>query len=421
MMEKLFFFNEGFIKVDIDKIVVPENLSVRMHSAEEYEELKKSIEKKGIVVPLVVVKDEVEKKYYLADGRNRLKAARELNLKEVPVIVYASVLGKAEAIRMAIELEIARRHLTKPEWLTLKDQLKNLEKEFIAKEDEVKRRVFSDFLRTGKEKISEIFEKKLAELEREKEKLEKEKKELQTKIELLEEKLDELTSQLKTDELIEESIPFDIDEVSENLVIPEEKIKEIEERAQREVYQKLRSVEAELIELKDELRRKKNELAVLRNEIKFVERNRDYIRNIAKCVCEPKVVVEHISMIKTHLVAIDRIFSGLAELGKLFYKEEWEKIQVSWNEMLNFLKSVDKQLKDFSRFASIEEKADVEYLREKSDQTDQPLEVEKNSEELEKDAEELGVSVNLLKEWGGEKVDFSSAGGKQKKKTSSRI
>lgn len=51
-------------------------------TAENFSALKKVIKKYGFTVPIITNKDKV-----LADGEHRLKAAKELGMKEIPTIV----------------------------------------------------------------------------------------------------------------------------------------------------------------------------------------------------------------------------------------------------------------------------------------------------------------------------------------------
>jgi len=66
--------------VDTEKLRVdgynPNKLSVR-----RFEALKKSIQRWGFVVPIITNRD-----YLVADGEHRLKAAKELGMKQVSVV-----------------------------------------------------------------------------------------------------------------------------------------------------------------------------------------------------------------------------------------------------------------------------------------------------------------------------------------------
>jgi ParB/RepB/Spo0J family partition protein len=70
--------------INIKQIIPDENQPRKMFDIAKLGKLKKSIEKYGIINPLVV--EEIGKdKYMLIDGERRFRAANELGIKEVPV------------------------------------------------------------------------------------------------------------------------------------------------------------------------------------------------------------------------------------------------------------------------------------------------------------------------------------------------
>lgn len=74
----------------------------------EYEELKNSINDKGVLDPLMVRK---ENGYFIVyAGHNRLKVAQELGIEELPCQVLTSDSEFAE--EAAIDTELFRRHLS---------------------------------------------------------------------------------------------------------------------------------------------------------------------------------------------------------------------------------------------------------------------------------------------------------------------
>jgi len=66
--------------VDVDKLCVDQANPNRM-SARQFEALKKSIQRWGFVVPIIT-----NKEYLVADGEHRLRAAKELGIKQVSVV-----------------------------------------------------------------------------------------------------------------------------------------------------------------------------------------------------------------------------------------------------------------------------------------------------------------------------------------------
>jgi ParB family chromosome partitioning protein len=66
--------------VDVDKLCVDQANPNRM-SARQFEALKKSIQRWGFVVPIITNRD-----LLVADGEHRLRAAKELGMKQVSVV-----------------------------------------------------------------------------------------------------------------------------------------------------------------------------------------------------------------------------------------------------------------------------------------------------------------------------------------------
>lgn len=71
--------------VKIGQVIADENQPRKYFSSTKLHQLMKSIEKEGIISPLLV--EEVGGNYMLIDGERRFRAAQELGLKEVPVII----------------------------------------------------------------------------------------------------------------------------------------------------------------------------------------------------------------------------------------------------------------------------------------------------------------------------------------------
>lgn len=91
---------------------------------EEYEELKKSIQADGINVPLLITTDGI-----VLSGNHRRRAANELNLDRVPVIVKSDVPPE-DYLTYAIEDNLFRRQLTEYDRIELilkiKDKYKKI-------------------------------------------------------------------------------------------------------------------------------------------------------------------------------------------------------------------------------------------------------------------------------------------------------
>jgi len=66
--------------VDINKLKVDGN-NPNLMSEEQRVALKKNLEKFGFIIPIITNKD-----YLIADGQHRFEVAKELNMKQVPII-----------------------------------------------------------------------------------------------------------------------------------------------------------------------------------------------------------------------------------------------------------------------------------------------------------------------------------------------
>ena len=89
----------------------------------EYENLKKDIQERGIVVPLVINRDK-----HLLDGYTRLQIARELNITKVPVIIK-DFDDKLEEKESVIALNLKRRHLNDIQKVMIARELLKIEQE----------------------------------------------------------------------------------------------------------------------------------------------------------------------------------------------------------------------------------------------------------------------------------------------------
>lgn len=121
-------------KVVLDQ-VVPSPLQPRKEFvAEQITELMESIREHGIIQPLIV--RPVNGKLELIAGERRLRASRELGLKEVPVIVRQA--SDRDVLEMALIENIQREGLNAIEEARAYDRLAN---EFQMKQEDIAKRV----------------------------------------------------------------------------------------------------------------------------------------------------------------------------------------------------------------------------------------------------------------------------------------
>lgn len=121
-------------KVTLDQ-VVPSPLQPRKEFvAEQITELMESIREHGIIQPLIV--RPVNGKLELIAGERRLRASRELGLREVPVIVRQA--SDRDVLEMALIENIQREGLNAIEEARAYDRLAN---EFQMKQEDIAKRV----------------------------------------------------------------------------------------------------------------------------------------------------------------------------------------------------------------------------------------------------------------------------------------
>jgi ParB family chromosome partitioning protein len=102
-------FNDPYFQKKLEFKIVPlENLRVisyqRKPSTYHVKHLSSSIERIGFVVPIIVINDE-EGNYTIIDGQHRYLAAKELGIRELPVIVVPKDLAQL-MINLNVEKEL---------------------------------------------------------------------------------------------------------------------------------------------------------------------------------------------------------------------------------------------------------------------------------------------------------------------------
>ena len=78
--------NGAYLELDFEKIIINPNQPRRFFDEEKIEELSISIKNYGILEPIVVRRIE-EERYEIVAGERRFRAAKKINLKNIPVIV----------------------------------------------------------------------------------------------------------------------------------------------------------------------------------------------------------------------------------------------------------------------------------------------------------------------------------------------
>ena len=109
-----------FSRIPIDKIIEPE-WDIRQNTKSDddsdnnnFAGLVQSIKKDGIINPITVSKNEMDK-YEIVAGRRRFKACKMLNLKEIPAVIRWDAISKenkSEKQRIALVENLHRKDLS---------------------------------------------------------------------------------------------------------------------------------------------------------------------------------------------------------------------------------------------------------------------------------------------------------------------
>ncbi|AON96480.1 putative ParBc domain protein [Acidianus two-tailed virus 2] len=96
----------GYFTKSIDDLKIDEELSKLVPENTMSDKIKNEIQKYGFLYPVLI-----DQNGFVIDGYTRTRIAKELGIKEVPVIVYIFD-SPEERMRSAIQLNVIRRHLT---------------------------------------------------------------------------------------------------------------------------------------------------------------------------------------------------------------------------------------------------------------------------------------------------------------------
>lgn len=357
---------DGFAYVSVSSVVDDVSVPVRMHNEEEYARLKESIESEGILVPLILLKKKGEKKYYLVDGRNRLRAARELGIEEVPALIYAYGGQFAEdqdyerqmeeAKYLAMVIEQARRHLNADEIRSLVEQTTSfyddVVKARLSSLNKITRKLgvpVADQKEAGVEvevddSRVETYRKELEKKESEKRELLRELENYRKEIEALREKIEMLESG-SDDELPDaEYFSTEAGELTEE---EKERIrKEAEEKAKEIYLAKLKDYEEAIKQLKDDLSKKDREIRMLNEKIKFTKKTTDEVKKALGKVIGINTLVSKINVLMEEAESIADVI-GKMEINNLTYSnDEWKVVLEKWNEFKSYVEFLDSQINE---------------------------------------------------------------------------
>jgi ParB family chromosome partitioning protein len=100
---------DGTTSINLEKLVPFTNHPFKLYEGERFDEMVESIKNFGVIVPIVVRKKGI--KFEILSGHNRVNAAKEVGLDEVPAVIKEG-LTEEEAILIVTETNLMQRSFT---------------------------------------------------------------------------------------------------------------------------------------------------------------------------------------------------------------------------------------------------------------------------------------------------------------------
>jgi len=392
---------EGFAYVRVSEVADDLDVPVRMHDEEEFARLRESIKTEGIIVPLILLKRKERSGYVLVDGRNRLKAAKELGLEEVPALIYSyegydDDLKVEEAKYLAIVLEQARRHLSQKE---LEEIVKNtslyLRKVLTSRHEVCKsvlgllKDVFADEFGETRDdeeekssKLKKAYEEEIRKKNEEIEELKRQIEEYNEQINSLKRSLEKLETREKDEEdvfLDAKYFSAEVDELSEEE--RERIVREVEERERERYLAQLKEYEKMMKDLKETLDKKENEVKVLNEKLKLVFKRTEEVKRVLGEVIGLNALSKKAELLLEEAKGMDHLLFELVTANLSYTDEEWKAFYEKWKEVKSYLDYVDKKVEETLMICN--PKAEEFELLEK-DETIQKLKKLNKLEEIKK-------------------------------------
>ena len=369
---------------------------------DQYEGLKESIKRRGIISPIVVRREE-KGKYWVIDGRNRIRACMEVGLSEIPARVLD--VTREEAELLTYHAELYRRHLKEGEMEAFLAQLRRLEsdvrkryrkvlRELVGLDNEENLALLEDeeideimelvasleekapvLVEAIKEKIKQMAEAKAArestaaEIEKlkrelqereaasdvleanyqklleEKQRLEKEKQELSQKIQQIEKNIEVKVRETATQLALQKNQELQKQIQKQLQKMQEEKAKvEAEIRKIRESYSKqIRTLQDQLQAAKETEKRYKEKEKYHLNEIENLRTTLESLKKFLKNVATGEAVLVEFQLIQTCLDGVRNFFLLLQEEGgeALLSPDERLRLYQRWNDLTNYFGEID--------------------------------------------------------------------------------
>jgi hypothetical protein len=131
------------MKIEIRKIkdLVPYIKNTKEHTHDQVSKIAKSIKENGFLQPLIIDKSNV-----VIAGHGRLLAAQQLEMTELPCIVYEKSKSKAKALR------IADNKLNESNWLMdlVREEIKEID------EEDLELTFLEDYILNADDEIEEV-------------------------------------------------------------------------------------------------------------------------------------------------------------------------------------------------------------------------------------------------------------------------
>jgi ParB family chromosome partitioning protein len=107
--EKPIVPEDGTTSIKLEQLVPFANHPFKLYEGERFDEMVESIKNFGVIVPIVVRKKGL--KYEILSGHNRVNAAKEVGLEDVPTVIKEG-LTEEEAILIVTETNLMQRSFT---------------------------------------------------------------------------------------------------------------------------------------------------------------------------------------------------------------------------------------------------------------------------------------------------------------------
>ncbi len=145
---------KGYSVVSIDIIKEVEEFKSFIPENNMYDKIKEDIAKNGIKVPLIV-----NQNYELINGYTRLKIARELGIKEIPVAIYETE-GRADEYDLLVSTNLTQRQLSRGQALALIEKAIEEKTKIIKKNQNIDNNTKVTKVESGETQLSVTESKK---------------------------------------------------------------------------------------------------------------------------------------------------------------------------------------------------------------------------------------------------------------------